>query len=237
MCHWRVIPYIEGHPTWNMALDEAILEALISGDAPPTLRFYGWSVPSITIGRLQKIKSVPEEWDGTIVRRPTGGRAVNHTRDIITFSVIVGADILGSPVSESYRRVGEAVSEALTSLDIPAEFCQARTAPESVRAIGNCFELSLEYELAVEGDKVLGSAQVRRNGFVLQQNSLEKPEGTQWPSISEIESAIIESFKHKFDSEFCFGNISETELQMAHQLTDNKYATEAWNNGCASDSN
>jgi lipoate-protein ligase A len=213
-----------------MALDEAILEALIAGDAPPTLRFYGWSEPAVTIGRLQKISSVPEGWAPTVIRRPTGGRAVAHGSDL-TFSLVVGAATLGAKIGESYRLVGEAVADALTSLGVPAEFCRNRTAPEAVRMIGNCFDLSLEYELAVNGEKVLGSAQVRRAGAVLQQNSLAPPANGDWPDRDDIVAAIIREFRGKFSSELYQGEISEIELQIARQLADNKYVADGWNRG------
>lgn len=226
--HWRVIPYTEGEAAWNMAVDEAILEAFIAGDVPPTIRFYGWLQQSITIGRLQPANSVPEGWGTNIVRRPTGGRAVFHGKDL-TFSIVVESATFGSPVRESYRRVGEAVSKALVSLDVPAELCHATTPPASVRGIGNCFDLTLDYELAVEGKKTLGSAQVRRAHAVLQQNSLANPSGEMWQNRDLLVSAIVREIAAEFDLKMEFGEISEKELQIARELTDKKYANDSWN--------
>jgi lipoate-protein ligase A len=97
--------------------------------------------------------------------------------------------------------------------------------------IGNCFDLSLEYELAVNGEKVLGSAQVRRAGAVLQQNSLAPPANGDWPDRDDIVAAIIREFRGKFSSELYQGEISEIELQIARQLADNKYVADGWNRG------
>jgi lipoate-protein ligase A len=225
---WRLIPYAEADAGWNMALDEAILEAFITGGALPTLRFYGWSEPAVTIGRLQPISSVPKGWGTGIVRRPTGGRAVSHGRDL-TFSLILAAATLGSRVRESYRLVGEAVAEALVSLGVPAQLYRNRTPPESVRKIGNCFELTLDYEVAVEGAKVLGSAQVRRAGAVLQQNSLALSPGQRGPRRRELTEAIVHALEAQFDAEISAGEVTELELQIARRLADNKYAHDGWN--------
>jgi len=211
-----------------MAVDEAIFEAFIRGDVPPTIRFYGWLQQSVTIGRLQPISSVPKGWGNSIVRRPTGGRAVLHGKDL-TFSIIVGAETLGSPVKESYRRVGEAVARALTAVGVSAELCRNTTPPAAVRGIGDCFDLTLDYELSVQGRKTLGSAQVRRSGAVLQQNSLQSPSGERWPDINGLIDAIITAIEAEFGAKLEYGELTEKELQFAHELADNKYASDRWN--------
>jgi lipoate-protein ligase A len=224
-----VIPYSEDEAAWNMAVDESILEAFIEGNAPPTIRFYGWLQPSITIGRLQPYSSVPEGW-GTniIVRRPTGGRAVFHGCDL-TFSIVVDVATLGSPVRESYRRVGEAVSKALVSIGVQAELCRQQTPPAAVRGIGNCFDLTLDYELSVEGRKTLGSAQVRRSGAVLQQNSLASPTKKPWPDRDGLIVAIMREIRTEFNISMEIGNLSENELKIAGELADKKYTNDGWN--------
>ncbi|MBI2842566.1 MAG: lipoate--protein ligase family protein [Armatimonadetes bacterium] len=227
---WRVIPYEEKDAVRNMAEDEAVLEAFIMGQSPPTVKFYGWTEPSVTIGRLQSASSVPEGWGSGIVRRPTGGRAVFH-KDDLTFSLVVGSEALGTRVQESYRRVGEAAARALNSLGINAGFCRNTTAAQSVRKIGKCFDLTLDYELAVQGTKVLGSAQVRRAGAVLQQNSLALSSNTFWPARDKIIDGILYEVEQEFCVETVCGGMSALELQIASELADNKYAVEEWNLG------
>ena len=111
-----------GHPTWrllstgfadgptNMAVDETIMESVGEGMAAPTLRFYGWHPPCISIGYAQRLEKEIDlekcredgiQW----VRRPTGGRAILHT-DELTYSLALAADdprVRGG-VMESYRR-------------------------------------------------------------------------------------------------------------------------------------
>lgn len=257
-----------------MAVDEAIFEAFIAGNAPPTIRFYGWDGPAVTVGRLQPISSVPEGWgrgiaaidlskggsgdpritpagrianpsrtNGTahaggianpsraraVVRRPTGGRAVLHGNDL-TFSLVVSSAELGSPVRESYRRVAQCAARALASLGVKAEFCRNTTVARAVRSIGNCFDLTLDYELSVEGAKVLGSAQVRRSGAVLQQTSLVYA-GAAWPERGALSDAIVREIGAEFTVETSFGDISSDEHQNACRLAENKYATDEWNLG------
>ena len=87
----RWLPYEEKNAAWNMAVDEAILEAHLQGLVPPTLRFYGWAPPAVSLGYAQKLgKEVIDQIRANgfeVVRRPTGGRAVLHEGDL-TYSFI-----------------------------------------------------------------------------------------------------------------------------------------------------
>ena len=88
---WRLITYGEFEPAFNMAADEAILEAHLAGEVPPTLRLYGWKPAAISIGYSQKITSQEiqsiKDHGLDVVRRPTGGRAVLHLGDL-TYSFV-----------------------------------------------------------------------------------------------------------------------------------------------------
>lgn len=219
---WRVIPYSINTAAWNMAVDDAILTAFCNEASPATVRFYGWQTAAVSIGRLQPVSSVPKGWGREIVRRPTGGRAVLHGEDL-TFSIVVSASILGSPIAQSYKRTATAIAEALTSLGVPAEMCRNTTPPQTVRGIGNCFDLTLDYELAVYGKKVLGSAQVRRSGAVLQQNSLILPSECPQPDREMLIAAITEALAAEFDAGIFYDELSSSELQIARKLADNNY--------------
>jgi lipoate-protein ligase A len=224
----RLIPYAKSDPLWNMALDEAVFDAFIAGHAPPTLRFYGWVGKCVTIGRLQPPSSVPEGWGTSVIRRPTGGRAVLH-RDDLTFSIVVDTNTLGSPIRESYRRIGHAVCAALREIGIDAEMCRNTTPPKSVRGIGDCFDLTLEYELSVAGKKVLGSAQVRRSGAVLQQNTLALPGRYMDSGRDDLIEAITCSMASEFGIEIVARDLTPAELQNARSIADNKNVIECRN--------
>ena len=84
---WRLI--VEPEPrtgAWNMALDEAIQDAVAAGEAPPTLRFYQWAPPALSLGKRQPLDGVDFarcQRDGVdVVRRPTGGLAILHTDEL-----------------------------------------------------------------------------------------------------------------------------------------------------------
>lgn len=149
---------------YNMALDEAILTA-----GTPTLRFYTFSPPAITIGKFQKINGFPEGID--IVRRLTGGRAVMHKGDL-TYSLVVPTESqLGKKAFEVYKKVGEMFKIGLNLLDIPAELVKSKLNPNYVNRM-SCFSASARYELQLNGKKILGSAQRVQDEMILQQGSL-----------------------------------------------------------------
>lgn len=178
---WRLIRSGAAHGAWNMAVDEAILEASAGGLAPPTLRLYAWLPPCLSLGYAQPYSDVDlpvlasRGWE--VVRRPTGGRAILHT-DELTYSVAGPQDEprLAGGVLESYRVLAAALLRALQLLAIPAEAEQkpAAASPASGQAGQNpvCFEVPSNYEITVGGKKLIGSAQARRKEGVLQHGSL-----------------------------------------------------------------
>lgn len=164
-----------------MALDEAMLTAHSEGLAPPTVRFYGWNPPTLSIGYFQKAAEVDQEavaGEGIgFVRRPTGGRAVLHDKEL-TYSIIVAEDYPGIPrqVTEAYRVLSEGLLRGFRALGLQAEMVQLASEEEKEKyaSAGSaaCFDSPSWYELVVEGRKVAGSAQVRQKGVVLQHGSI-----------------------------------------------------------------
>jgi lipoate-protein ligase A len=160
-----------------MAADEAIF--LQSRDqAPPTIRFYAWLAPAVSIGYFQQIDrdidlSACRKRSVDIVRRPTGGKAVFHEHDL-TYAVVgreqrdgFPADILGT-----YRMISRCLIRGLCELGIEARIAEdGRNLPE-ISAEASCFSAPSRYELLVKGRKICGSAQVRSQGAFLQHGSL-----------------------------------------------------------------
>ena len=158
-----------------MAVDEAILWAVSSGQAPPTLRLYAWNPPCLSLGYAQSISDVDldrlEAIGWHVVRRPTGGRAILHT-DELTYSVALPENhpLAAGNVVESYRRISTALMAALQNLGL---------SPRSERHDGQhgkngpvCFETPSHYEITADGRKLIGSAQVRRKDGILQHGTL-----------------------------------------------------------------
>lgn len=159
-----------------MAVDEAILEAVGSQSALPTLRLYAWEPPCLSLGFSQSIQDVDcaalqaRSWG--IVRRPTGGRAILHA-DELTYALIAPLKeprVAGS-VFDSYRRIAQALLEALRLLGLPAQADDAYPQP-GTGAGAVCFEVPSNYEITAAGKKLVGSAQARKINGVLQHGSL-----------------------------------------------------------------
>jgi lipoate-protein ligase A len=159
-----------------MAIDEAILSAVVEGLSPPTLRFYDWSPPCLSLGRGQPLADADRASCRTagvdLVRRPTGGRAILHT-DELTYSVALpqGDPRVEGSVLEGYRRLSQGLLIGLCHLGVEAVQATGRQKPVAgLTAI--CFEIPSDYEIVVGERKLVGSAQWRARGGVLQHGTL-----------------------------------------------------------------
>lgn len=177
---WRIIYDRPAGGAMNMAVDEAILESVVNGSSLPTLRLYAWEPPCVSLGYAQPVSDVSIEEltkrGYELVRRPTGGRAILHT-DELTYSVNGPQDEprLAGGVLTSYNNLAQALLFALRSLGIPAVSEQRSAANPKLESNKNnpvCFEVPSTYEITVGGKKIIGSAQARRKGGVLQHGSL-----------------------------------------------------------------
>ena len=158
----------------NMAIDEAVLLRHLEGQAPPTLRVFRWSQPSISLGRFQQVEQEIlvdhcEQQGIALVRRPTGGRAVYH-RDEFTYS-FVSSKAYGIPagIVASYAYLAQGLVAALDCLGVPAELSEGRVSKQPSAA---CFASSTQADLTSGGFKLIGSAQVWKDDALLQQGSL-----------------------------------------------------------------
>ncbi len=160
-----------------MAVDEAILEAVTAAESPPTLRLYAWDPPCLSLGRAQPMDVVDEAalategWD--LVRRPTGGRALLHA-DELTYAVVAPDRMLpmAGGVLASYQELSRGLLAGLERLGLHADPPAYAALSQADRANPVCFEVPSAYEITVGGRKLIGSAQLRRRGVVLQHGSL-----------------------------------------------------------------
>lgn len=175
---WRLITTPLAQGAWNMALDEALLESVGEQGALPVLRLYSWQPPCLSLGYAQPFADVNRErlqslgW--SLVRRPTGGRAVLHI-DELTYSVIAPLSdprVKGS-IIESYRRLSQALLRTLSNLGISAQADHEYEIPTgSQKNAAVCFEVPSNYEITADGKKLIGSAQARKHHGVLQHGAL-----------------------------------------------------------------
>ena len=173
---WRLIVDPPARGAWNMAVDEAILEQAGRGESPSTLRLYDWQPACLSLGSAQPFADADvvrlQERGWELVRRPTGGRAILHV-DELTYSVSAAASdaLVAGSLLESYNRLAAALLHGVRFLGLDA---QLKDAPGPDRHSKNpvCFEVPSAYEITVDGRKLIGSAQARRRGGVLQHGSL-----------------------------------------------------------------
>ncbi len=179
---WYFINSGACRPSFNMALDEALLDWHSEGLLPPIVRFYGWTPATLSIGYFQQVKKEinmeeVKKHNLGFVRRPTGGRGVLHEHEL-TYSIIVSEDYPNMPVTvtEAYRVLSEGLLIGFQNLGLDAYFSIPDTdekksdlkKPKSAV----CFDAPSWYELVVEGKKVAGSAQTRQKGVILQHGAI-----------------------------------------------------------------
>jgi lipoate-protein ligase A len=174
---WRLIKSPPSTGSWNMAVDEAVLEATRDGKALPTLRLFAWEPACITLGYAQEISDVDLDrltakgWE--IVRRITGGRSILHI-DELTYSV-TGPEAeprLAGDILTSYQRLSSAILSALESLGLSVQTKPKEEVQKGPMTEPICFEIPSNYEITINGKKLVGSAQARKKGGVLQHGTL-----------------------------------------------------------------
>jgi lipoyl(octanoyl) transferase len=172
-----VHPKMEGR--LDMAVDEALAEAVGAGESLPVVRLYGFSPATLSLGRFQKIQGILDaerlRADGvTLVRRPTGGHAVLHD-DELTYSVILNKEESGRELGSIRKRavyefVARVLLAGLANLGISGVMNEAQKG--DIRN-PDCFGSAGEYEIASAGGrKLIGSAQMTTRTAVLQHGSV-----------------------------------------------------------------
>ena len=243
---WRLVRSGANLPFYNMALDEAIF--LSSGHCLPTLRFYTWSPPALSIGYSQKIRVVKDALAGrfTIVRRPTGGEAVFHSGDL-SYSIVFTPDN-----KEMLLRLNRALAEAVGEVSgIKAEL--GGYVEDKKRGVF-CYETLSKYDIIRKGDtsiflrdkafrpglcKLGGASFRKRRGVILQQGfiSLRKNLFVSFSlesilarkiSPDEVAAAIISGFEENLSFSFEEVAITAEELNLAKELMDRKYKDLEW---------
>lgn len=179
---WRVLDTGVNDAAVNMAIDEAIMLAHGAGNVPPTLRFYGWRPAALSLGYFQKARAEVDleacaRQGVDVVRRLTGGRAVLHDAEL-TYSLVVRADdpLVPPTITASYRYFSGGIVAGLAALGIDAAMSMPKSAygqtGKQEHSSSACFDAPSHYEILCAGRKLVGSAQVRKNGAILQHGSL-----------------------------------------------------------------
>ncbi|HHY45061.1 MAG TPA: lipoate--protein ligase family protein [Firmicutes bacterium] len=175
----RLLSHEPAKGSYNMAVDEAILRSCARGETGPTLRFYQWNPACLSLGYFQDVsrevnmEALPSQ-GVDLVRRVTGGKAVLHDNEL-TYSVVVPEKMLPGSVLETYRRISQALVEGLRLMGIPATLAALEhgvTSRDPRFRQAACFSAPSWFEILWEGKKLIGSAQNRKSGIILQHGSI-----------------------------------------------------------------
>lgn len=247
---WRLLLHGARSAFDNMAIDEAILRCVATGEAPSTLRFYTWEPSAVSIGYFQGLEQEVDleacRREGVdVIRRLTGGGAVFHDRDgEITYSLTLKANTPGIPqnVREAYGVLCRGLVLGLQSLGLDASFAPIN-------------------DILVNGRKISGNAQTRRFGGILQHGTilcdvnpalmfslLRVPDVKMRDKLMQAveqrvtsirrelgavdHAAVVEALSAGFaaalEMELLPGALSEQELRLAEQLKEERYARHDW---------
>lgn len=170
---WRLLHTAPSDGATNMALDHALRDrAGLTGEV--VVRVYEWSRPTLSLGRNQ-LAARAYDRDRIaargidVVRRPTGGRAVLHHREI-TYAVAAPL-ALGSSLRDAYDRINALLLAALRAMGVAA-LCAGTAENAPLPTAAPCFEVPTSGELTLAGRKLVGSAQCREGGALLQHGSI-----------------------------------------------------------------
>jgi lipoyl(octanoyl) transferase len=257
---WRLLLDPPARGAWNMAVDEVLLDGVADGSAPPTVRFYEWAPPCLSLGYFQAFEVVDVDscrrLGFDVVRRPTGGRAILHDREL-TYSVALPLRLLGDDggVLPSYHRLSLALECGLKRLGVPVVLAPEAAAQASPDHGPVCFDQPSAHEILLDGRKLVGSAQVRRATAILQHGSilieprierllacLRLPDGPArriedgvagLDDVGDFEPTVIaRALAHAFGEEFAAnlvpGRLRPDERVAAEALAASKYQTVAW---------
>jgi len=242
---WRVLPLKSYDAHMAMAIDEAISEAVASGN-DPTIRFWTWNPSAVSIGYFQSLEDEVDiqkcnQKGVDFVRRRTGGGAVYHdSKGEITYSVIAKEELFPKDIIKSYHMICGWIIDGLKNLDLHTEFKPIN-------------------DICLNGKKISGNAQTRRNRILLQHGTIlhdldvETMFSLLKVGIEKISDKVIQDVKqrvtcildHKQISqeevyrallqgftngkEYYIGELTSEELQRAKELSEIKYSTKEWN--------
>ena len=254
----RIITNGPENAFFNMALDEAISEAVRQKISPPTLRLYQWERPSVSVGYFQKISEIDTDYcdkkDYPVVRRLTGGRAILHDMELTySLSSLHNSFPFNGSLLDNYKIISSALLAALNLIGTKAEMSLVKKRHEGHRDPA-CFKAPSYGEVTVDSRKIIGSAQKRyKNGFMqhgsilfnfnpaelgsaLMENAGNNFHGIgsiseYAPGISpdDFKGTLKDAFENILNIKLITDVPTKHELNLAEELEQGKYATSEWN--------
>lgn len=171
----EILPYSINSGQVNMDIDSELLEnAIAQGIKKPVFRLYGWEPACVSLGRNQNDsflnKELLRKHNIDVVRRLTGGRALLHDNEI-TYSYVCPVSYLenGEQVVSSYKEISQILIDKFKKLGIELDFGTSKSVKTG---FDYCMLISTGADLCYENKKLIGSAQCRKNGYILQHGSI-----------------------------------------------------------------
>jgi lipoate-protein ligase A len=244
--NWRVIGLETYNAYMNMGIDEALLEFIRDKKSNPTIRFYKWKPSAVSIGTFQSMEKEVniqrcEELGINYIRRITGGGAVFHDfSGEVTYSVIAPLSYFPKGIRESYKFICDWIISGLKIIGLNASFVPIN-------------------DIVIDGKKISGNAQTRKEGVLLQHGTVlyDTDIRTMFSvlnvSAEKISDKMIKSAEERVtsvkryanisieelcealiqgftkDKEFELGPLRSEELNRAEELAKEVYSTNAWN--------
>ena len=154
----------------NMQIDSDLLdEAIDKNTQVPRFRLYAWEPKCVSLGRNQNEEFLKDS-DIDCVRRLTGGRALLHDNEI-TYSYVTPIDIIpnGESISNSYKYISGILIDFFKTLGIELDFGENKKVSTK---FDYCMLISTGADVCYQGRKIIGSAQYRKQGYILQHGSI-----------------------------------------------------------------
>ena len=243
MAHVRVLVDPPARGTWNMAVDEALLESAAAGAS--TLRFYEWSEPTLSLGYFQAASdrdAHPPSKDCPLVRRASGGGAIVHDRELTYSFAAPIRERFGAEPAAIYHALHGSLIEAIRDLGVPATSCQQPGPRDDKRREPFlCFQRRAPGDVLCGLHKIAGSAQRRQRGGLLQHGSILLAQSAcapELPGIAEIRgrpllpgeliAAWTGRLSQLLNSTLETGQISPAERSKADEFEKARFASAAW---------
>jgi lipoate-protein ligase A len=189
----RLLPHLVLDGPAQMALDQALLEAVAEDPSAAVFRTYQWSEPTLSLGYFQKVAEVEADprWAGVpVVRRPTGGGAILHDRELTYALVLPRSHPRVRTAADLYAAVHGAIGQALQERGVPVlrrghvHLGEKRPRPLL------CFTDRDPEDMVIDDVKILGSAQRRRPDAVLQHGSLLLDSSVKAPELRGLANLL-----------------------------------------------